>query len=224
MKLGLKKTPAPESKTVLPGSSAAATTIITLALLFTIASAQAGWLTIGPDYKTPTNSVPANYKAVDFGSWKQGAPLDHVPKGNWWEIYADTNLNALETQAVQTNQQLRAAIARVDQARATARIARSQLMPNLSLDPSFSRQGYSPNADPSFGNITANTFSAPVDLSYEVDLWGRIRRLFQGARADAQASLADYYNVLLTLQSDVAAELFRHPLIGCGDRHGQRHD
>ncbi len=208
MKLGLKKTPAPESKTVLPGSSAAATTIITLALLFTIASAQAGWLTIGPDYKTPTNSVPANYKAVDFGSWKQGAPLDHVPKGNWWEIYADTNLNALETQAVQTNQQLRAAIARVDQARATARIARSQLMPNLSLDPSFSRQGYSPNADPSFGNITANTFSAPVDLSYEVDLWGRIRRLFQGARADAQASLADYYNVLLTLQSDVAQNYF----------------
>ena len=165
-------------------------------------------LTIGPDYKQPTNSVPSNYKAVDFGNWKQGQPLDNVPKGNWWGIFNDTNLNVLEAQAVQANQQLKAAVARVDEARATARVARSQLMPNLSLDPSFTREGYSPNANPSFGNITANTFNAPLDLSYEVDLWGRIRRLFQGARADAQASLADYYNVLLTLQSDVAQNYF----------------
>ena len=210
MKLGLKKKPAtvPALKNILPGSGAAATGIITIALLFTFISAKAGLLTIGPDYQMPSNSVPANYKAVDFGSWKEGKPLDNVPKGNWWEIFGDTNLNSLEAQAVSANQQLQAAVARVDQARATARIARSQLMPSLSLDPSYTREGYSPNANPSFGNITANTFSAPVDLSYEVDLWGRIRRLFQGARADAQASLADYYNVLLTLQTDVAQNYF----------------
>jgi multidrug efflux system outer membrane protein len=209
MKLGLKKkTTIPATKNILPGSSAAATGIVTVALLFTIVSAKANWSTVGPDYKQPTNSVPANYKAVDFGSWKEGQPLDNVPKGNWWEIFGDTNLNGLEAQAVQANQQLKAAVARVDQARATARVARSQLMPSLSLDPSFSREGYSPNANPSYGNITANTFSTPLDLSYEVDLWGRIRRLFQGARADAQASLADYYNVLLTLQSDVAQNYF----------------
>ncbi len=208
MKLGLRKKPAAQSSHVLPGSSAAATGIVTIALLFSIVSAKASWLTVGPDYKQPSNSVPADYKAVDFGSWKQGQPLDNVPKGNWWQIFGDTNLNTLESQAVQANQQLKAAVARVDQARATARIARSQLMPNLSLDPSFSREGYSPNANPSFGNITVNKFSAPLDLSYEVDLWGRIRRLFQGARADAQASLADYYNVLLTLQSDVAQNYF----------------
>jgi hydrophobe/amphiphile efflux-1 (HAE1) family protein/NodT family efflux transporter outer membrane factor (OMF) lipoprotein len=210
MKLGLKKKPVtpPAPKTILPGSSAVVTGIVTVALLFTIISAKANWSTVGPDYKQPSNSVPANYKAVDFGSWKQGQPLDNVPKGNWWEIFGDTNLNTLEAQAVSANQQLKAAVARVDQARAIARIARSQLMPNLSLDPSFTREGYSPNANPSFGNITANTFSAPLDLSYEVDLWGRIRRLFQGARADAQASLADFYNVLLTLQSDVAQNYF----------------
>jgi NodT family efflux transporter outer membrane factor (OMF) lipoprotein len=210
MKLGLKKKPATATaiKNVPPGSNAAATGIVTIALLFTIISAKANWSTVGPDYQPPTNSVPANYKAVDFGSWKEGRPLDNVPKGNWWELFADTNLNALEAQAVQANQQLKAAVARVDEARATARITRSQLMPGLSLDPSFAREGYSPNANPSFGNITANTFSAPVDLSYEVDLWGRIRRLFQGAHADAQASLADYYNVLLTLQSDVAQNYF----------------
>jgi outer membrane protein, multidrug efflux system len=62
--------------------------------------------------------------------------------------------------------------------------------------------------EPSFGSITANTFSTPLDLSYEVDLWGRVRRGFESARADAQASLADYYNVLLTLQSDVAQNYF----------------
>jgi len=210
MKLGLKKKPSPAagSKNVLPGSSAAVTGIVTLALLFTMASAKANWSTVGPDYKLPTNAVPAAYKTADFGSWKEGRPLDNVPKGNWWEIFGDTNLNALEVQAVSANQQLKAAVARVDEARATARVARSQLMPSLSLNPSFTREAYSPNANPSFGNITANTFSAPLDLSYEVDLWGRIRRLFQGARADAQASLADYYNVLLTLQSDVAQNYF----------------
>jgi hydrophobe/amphiphile efflux-1 (HAE1) family protein/NodT family efflux transporter outer membrane factor (OMF) lipoprotein len=210
MKLGSHKKSAttPEAKNILPGSSTAATGIVTIALLFSIISAKANWSMVGPDYKPQTNSVPANYKAVDFGNWKQGQPLDNVPKGNWWEIFGDTNLNMLETQAVQANQQLKAAVARVDEARATARVARSQLMPNLSLDPSFTREGYSPNANPSFGNITANTFTTPVDLSYEVDLWGRIRRLFQGARADAQASLADFYNVLLTLQSDVAQNYF----------------
>ncbi|MEI9959711.1 MAG: TolC family protein [Limisphaerales bacterium] len=208
MKLGLKKKPTPQPTTILPGSSAAATGIVTIALLFTIVSANAGLLTVGPDYKQPTNAVPENYKAVELGSWKEGRPLDHVPKGNWWEIFGDTNLNALEAQALSANQQLKAAVARVDQARSTARVARGQLLPSLSLDPSFTRQRYSPNQNPSFGNVTANTFSTPLDLSYEVDLWGRVRRGFQSARADAQASLAEFYNVLLTLQSDVAQNYF----------------
>ena len=98
-----------------------------LLLLFTIVSANASWLTVGPDYQPPTNSVPANYKAVEFGNWKEGQPLDNVPKGNWWEIFGDTNLNGLETQAVPANQQLKAAVARVDQARDTARVARSRV-------------------------------------------------------------------------------------------------
>jgi len=207
MKLGLRK-PAPQPKGVLPGTGAAVTGSVTIVLLFAIVPAQASWLTVGPDYQPPTNSVPASYKAVDLGSWKEGQPLDNVPKGSWWEIFGDPNLNGLETQAVLSNQQLKAAVARVDQARAAARIARSQLLPKLSLDPNFTRQGYSPNANPNFGHITANTFSTPLDLSYEVDLWGRVRRSFQGAHAGAQASLADYYNVLLTLQSDVAQNYF----------------
>jgi hydrophobe/amphiphile efflux-1 (HAE1) family protein/NodT family efflux transporter outer membrane factor (OMF) lipoprotein len=209
MKLGWKKKTAPtfEPKNTLLGS-AGAVTGIAIALLFGVASANASLFTVGPDYKAPTNFIPANYKSAEFGNWKTGQPLDNVPKGNWWEVFGDTNLNSLEAQALSANQELKAAVARVDQARDTARVSRSQLLPSLNLDPNYTRQRYSPNANPSFGNLTANTFSTPLDLSYEVDLWGRVRRGFESARADAQASLADFYNVLLTLQSDVAQNYF----------------
>src|SRR6202000_2988265 len=100
-----------------------------------------------------------------------GHALDNVPKGSWWELFGDTNLNALETRALQANQQLKAAVARVSQARATARVPRSEFLPYISTDPSYQRQRYSPNEVPSFGAVTANTFSTPLDLSYEVDLW-----------------------------------------------------
>jgi len=173
-----------------------------------VRAAYAGLLTVGPDYKPLTNSFPASYKAAELGSWGEGRPLDHVPKGNWWEVFDDTALNQLELQASQANQNLKAAMARVQQARAIARVARSELMPSLDFNPSWTRQRISPNQVPSFGNLTANTFSVPLDLSYEVDLWGRVRRSFESARAEAQASLADFYSVLLTLHSDVAQNYF----------------
>ena len=205
MKLGGKKKPLAQPKAVLPGAAAG---VITVALLLTLVPTQAGRLTVGPDYQVPTNAVPASYKAAELGVWKEGKPLDQAGKGNWWETFGDTNLNALEAQALQANQQLKAAVARVEQARSTARVARGQLWPGLSFDPSYTRQRYSPNANPSFGNLTANTFSTPLDLSYEVDLWGRVRRSFESARADAQGSLAQFYTVLLTLNADVAQNYF----------------
>ena len=214
MKLGFKeqqeKTETTETKPPFPllapvknmGGPAAG--VAAIAVLLAVPFASAGPLTVGPDYHTPTNSAPLNYKAVQPGLWKEGRPLDNVPKGNWWEIFGDAGLNALEAQALQANQELKAAVARVDQARATARVARSELLPTLNLDPGFTRQRYSPNQTPSFGPLTANSFRVPLDLSYEIDLWGRVRRGFESARADAQASLAAFYNVLLTLQADVA--------------------
>src|SRR5213082_704694 len=210
MKLGWKKKPAPgpELKGTALGSAGATAGVAAAALLFTVVSAKAGLLSVGPDYRPPTNSVPAYYKAVELGAWKEGRPLDNVPKGNWWEIFGDAGLNEQEAQAVRANQELKAAVARVDQARASARVARSDLLPSLNLDPSFSRDRYSPNQVPGFGELTANTFRAPLDLSYEIDLWGRVRRSFESARADAASTLAAYYNVLLTLQSDVAKNYF----------------
>src|SRR5207247_4256905 len=210
-KLSWKKKAAPAAKssgTPLGSGGAAATGAAAIVLLLAVSPAKAGLLTVGPDYRPPTNSVPANYKAVELGAWKEGRPLDNVPKGNWWEIFGDAGLNEQEAQAVRANQELKAAVARVDPARATARVARSELLPSLNLDPGFNRQRYSPNQVPGFGGLTADTFRAPLDLSYEVDLWGRVRRSFQSARADAQASLAAFYNVLLTLQADVAQNYF----------------
>jgi multidrug efflux system outer membrane protein len=177
-------------------------------LLLSVIAAEGGRLTVGPDYQTPTNSLPSGYKAAELGNWKEGQPLDNVPKGSWWEIFSDEKLNELEARAIDSNQNLKAAFARVSQARATARVARADLFPTLSLDPSYTRTRYSPNQVPSFGPLTANAFSVPLDLSYEIDIWGKVRRGFESARADAQASLADFYNVLLTLQSDVAQNYF----------------
>jgi multidrug efflux system outer membrane protein len=210
MKLGHKRTVenAPQPHRPALGSAGAAAGLAAGVLLLAAMPAQAGWFKVGPDYRRPTNAVPAAYKASELGVWKEGQPLDNLAKGNWWEIFGDPVLSELETRALSANQNLRAAVARVDQSRSVARVARSELLPKLNFDPSWQRQRYSPNQQPSFGPLTASTYSAPLDLSYEIDLWGRVRRSFESARADAQASLASFYNVLLTLQSDVAQNYF----------------
>ncbi|HTD88186.1 MAG TPA: efflux RND transporter permease subunit, partial [Candidatus Binatia bacterium] len=163
MKLGRKKgvptdshagVPQPPDAAGLPGKGVAGAAAGLAVLLFAASSTLAGPLTIGPDYKRPTNSVPSAYKAVDLGNWKEGQPLDNVPRGNWWEIFSDTTLNELEANATEANQDLKAAVARVDQSRSTARIARSELLPTINADPSFTRQRYSPNQVPSFGPLT----------------------------------------------------------------------
>jgi multidrug efflux system outer membrane protein len=175
--------------------------VLTLAL--------AGGCAVGPNYKRPSPELPAAYKFTnELGAWKEARPLDTVPKGAWWEIFGDDTLNGLQRRAAEANQELQAAVARVDQSRATARVARSELFPTLEANPSWRRERYSPNQVPSFGDITANTFRVPLDLSYEIDLWGRVRRGFESARADAQASLAALHNVMLTLHADVAQNYF----------------
>ncbi len=163
---------------------------------------------VGPDYKKPdvTNLTPTDWR------WKVAEPEDEAPKGEWWKVYKDPVLDELETNAVSNNQNLRAAVARVDQARAAARIDRSRFFPSLSLDPLLKRERTSGNLPtPIPVNVPSahlNTYSVPFDLSYEVDLWGRVRRSFEAAHAQAQASVSDHQNVLLTLSADVAVNYF----------------
>ena len=146
---------------------------------------------------------------ASMGAWKEGTPRDHLAKGAWWEMFGDHVLNHLEEQASSGNLDLRAALQRVEQARATARIRRGELFPEGALNSSYRRERYSPNQEPSFGAITADTIRVPLDLSYEIDLFGRVRRGFEAARAEAEASRAAFHNLMLTLQADVAINYFR---------------
>lgn len=168
--------------------------------------AHAGALTVGPDYKRPTNAVPAAFR--DVPEWKEAAPADTHAKGRWWDVFNDPALNELMDRATTNNQSLRAALARFDQARAAARVSRSEFFPTLDFNPNGDRLRFSPNQQPSFGNITATTLRTPLDLSYEIDLWGRVRRSLEGARAEAQASAADLHNALLSVQAEVAQNYF----------------
>ena len=167
---------------------------------------------VGPDYKRPDarHITPADWH------WKVAEPKDSIPKGNWWKLFNDSVLDELEVGAVANNQDLRAAVARIDEYRALARLSRSDFFPKLSLDPAFSRQRTSANQPiaipiPStikLVSIHLNSFSVPLDLSYEVDLWGRVRRSLESAQAQGEASVADYHNVLLSITADVAVNYF----------------
>jgi multidrug efflux system outer membrane protein len=165
---------------------------------------------VGPNYHRPAPvALPMDWH------WKLAEPRDDVAKGPWWDVFGDAQLDRLEAQAGAQNQDLQAAVARVDEARARARLSGAEFFPKLTLNPSYTRTQL-PADNPQFSKIPIpgilmrlepyNSFSVPLDLSYEIDIWGRVRRSFGSAQAQAQASVADYQNVLLTLQSDVAVE------------------
>jgi len=169
---------------------------------------------VGPDYVQPTVPQAAAYK--ESGPWKKAQPRDDISKGDWYTVFHDPKLNELEAQAEASNQTLRVAMAKVSEARALARQAEANFFPMVDFEGTGSRQRTSPNngqLDAQTGGQGASyTFNSatvvPFDLSYEVDLWGKIRRAFEAAGDQAQASLADYENVLLTLKADVATNYF----------------
>ena len=166
---------------------------------------------VGPKYqRTPPAALPAEWKAPS--PWKMGQPRDAEIKQSFWEVFEDAVLNGLEQEATTNSPDLRAAFQRVEQARAVARITRADLFPGLSFDPNGNRTHYSANRTTQPGapvlGYTGNEFFLPLDLSYEVDLWGRVRRSFRAAREQAQASAAAYQNVLLSLQANVAQTYF----------------
>jgi len=165
---------------------------------------------VGPDYRRPSTAAPEHWKAPP--PWKEAQPRDAEIRQDFWELFDDSVLSALEKQAVANSPDLRAAFARVEQSRAVARISRADLFPSATFAPYADRTRYSPNRplSPSATAVafTANDFVLPLDLSYEVDLWGQVRRSFRAARNTAQASAAAYQTVLLTLEADVAENYF----------------
>ncbi|WP_432823601.1 efflux transporter outer membrane subunit [Trichloromonas sp.] len=162
--------------------------------------------TLGPNYAKPDLDVPLVYK--EGAPWKEATPQDQVSRGAWWEIYGDPVLNRLEEQTAAANQTLAAAFARLTQAQAVARIDRADRLPRLDLNASMGRSRTAGDFSATGEGATGNSFSVPLDLSYEIDLWGRVRRTVEASNADAQVSEADYLSLLLSLQAEVAGNYF----------------
>ena len=179
---------------------------------------------VGPDYSKPSVPMTAGYKE-DQG-WKLARPLDQIPRGNWWEIFGDPQLNALEEQVSEANQNVKVAEARFRQARALIGFFRAGLFPLVTAGASalsvrrstlspFSSSGASTGTSSSggfsgrsSGGASTGEFLLTGDVSYEIDLWGRIRRSVTSARDEAQATAADLENARLSIQAELAFDYF----------------
>ena len=159
---------------------------------------------VGPNYARPPLEEAALFKS--------GGPGEPAPPimTDWWRLYSDSELDQLIASAHASNQTLRQAVARVDQARALARVAGSFLYPTISADPSYSRTRYSGNRRSTItgqkvqSGRTLNDWRIPFDLTYEIDVWGRVRRSFEAARAQAAASADELGVIRLMVETDVA--------------------
>lgn len=165
---------------------------------------------VGPRYSRPSAPVPTDYKETPQ-NWKQAQPSDQVLRGKWWEIYRDPQLNALEETINVSNQSLKSAQAQFEQARALVRFNRANYYPTISTGASAEREMLSLNRP--LGNVsgirTTNDLILPVDMSYEADVWGRVRRTVQAAHANAQSTLADLELVSLSLHAELAVDYFQ---------------
>jgi multidrug efflux system outer membrane protein len=170
---------------------------------FSVAMAAAGGCMVGPRYVRPPIEPPASFKSPAPNGDQQ------VPE-EWWRLYGDADLDRLIATANASNQTLRIAVARVDEARALARVAASYRYPTITAGGTYTRQRTSANrvstitGQPVASSATFNDWLVPVDLSYEVDVWGRVRRSLQAARAQAVATKDDEAVVRLAVQTDVA--------------------
>jgi outer membrane protein, multidrug efflux system len=172
--------------------------------------------TVGPRYSRPAAPAPAPNAWKTQPPWEQAAPKDSIPKGAWWEIFHDETLNGYEQQLLQANQSLLAARDRLNQARSLARIATAAYFPQVSTDPNVVRERGSGNrplngaaANNGRANpYTQNVFAIPFSLSYEVDLFGRVRKNVEAVNASLQSTAADLGNVQLVLSAELAADYF----------------
>src|SRR5579859_7908486 len=166
-----------------------------------------GGCAVGPKYKTPTTPVPPAYK--EAGDWKTAQPSEQNLGGNWWEIFNDAQLNTLEQQINVSNQNLKAAVAQYQEARAALRYSRADYYPTVGVNPSATRERFSANRPGSVARgTTFNDFVLPVDISYQANAWGRVSRNVESYREQAQASAADLAVVNLSMHADLAIDYF----------------
>src|SRR6266851_181375 len=172
---------------------------------------------VGPKYTRPAAPLAPEFKEAtpesfkEMSGWKVAQPSDQTLRGKWWELFNDSQLNALEEQVDPANQTLKAAEANFRTARANIRFNRANQAPTLSVNPSIGAVRDSAN-QPYFNKANTNngsgSFTLPIDLGYEVDLWGRIRRSVTAAREQAKASAADMETARLSLHAELAIDYF----------------
>jgi NodT family efflux transporter outer membrane factor (OMF) lipoprotein len=174
--------------------------------------------TVGPKYHAPSAPVTPAYKEPppqsfkESGQWKTATPLANARRGNWWEIFHDPQLNALEEQVTVGNQNLKAAEASFREARAMVKYNRSAEFPVIAVAPSIQTLRDSPNS-PYFPGSSLHIpytgdFLLPFDVSWEADLWGSIRRTVAAAGEEAQATDADLQSLSLSLHAELAFDYF----------------
>ncbi|MBS0366418.1 MAG: efflux transporter outer membrane subunit [Proteobacteria bacterium] len=170
------------------------------------------FLTVGPRYHRPQLQVPAQYKEVE--GWKPAQPQDTAARGDWWAVFADADLDALIRQVEVSNQNVALALGRYDQALALLGGARAQYLPTIGADASVTRGqnsqiGTGASTTSGVGRRTTNLFRADLTVSWELDVWGRIRRNVEANREAAQASAADLAAALLSAQATLAQSYFQ---------------
>jgi NodT family efflux transporter outer membrane factor (OMF) lipoprotein len=190
-------------------------------LLWPVAAAAfASACAVGPDYKRPEVVVPPAYKGAPAAAtaspssesdWKSAQPADAEDRGAWWKVFADPQLDALEDRVSVSNQNLVLAEAQYRNARAVARGAKAQLFPTLGLTPSVTRS-HAPvsrsSALPGAPVGTATTYQLQGEVSWEIDLWGQIRRNVESKVETAQATAADLETARLSLHAELALDYF----------------
>ncbi len=168
--------------------------------------------TVGPDYVRESAPVTPAYK--EAGDWKSAAPADQFPRGEWWRVYGDAELDRLEAEAAAANQDIVAADARYRQAKTLIDQARAGFFPQVGVGLSESRANSTASA---VGGVR-NTVNATVDASWEIDLWGRVRRAVEASEASAAASSADLESARLSVQAQVAFAYFSVRTADSGQR------
>ena len=160
--------------------------------------------TLSPDYHRPELSSPAQFKQAE--GWTQANPSDALARGAWWELYGDAGLNALILELNSNNQTVAQYEAQYRQAQALVRSSRGALFPTLDLSAGKTRSAQGTGSSSSLSNNSSgirDTYTTQLGVSWELDLWGKLRDTLASDRAGAEASFADLAAIRLSLQSEL---------------------
>ncbi|HMG03517.1 MAG TPA: efflux transporter outer membrane subunit [Edaphobacter sp.] len=167
---------------------------------------------VGPNYKAPAMPAPPAYSEDGHnGAWTSAKPADAADRGAWWTIYGDAELNDLEQRCATANQSIAAALHAYDQAHDLVRQTKSSLYPTVSLGAAASRNRISSTRPLRPSNAAQDywDFLIPLNISWEPDFWGRIRRQIESSSANAQSAAAELENTRLSLQGTLAVSFFQ---------------